>query len=322
MKNFWQKLKNKKQPILALAPMAGITDSAFRQLVKNFGADVVYTEMVSADGLFYNSQKTLELLKFKQQERPIIAQLFGKRPECFAEAVKIVEKLGYDGIDINFGCPAKKVVGHGGGISLLKDLDLCYEIVKAACDNTKISVSVKTRTSININKNKKVTAIDFIKKIKDLPVAALMLHGRSYEEGFSGPIDFNMLKKARDIFSGVFLANGGITKSEDAKIILDQTGADGIALARSLYGRPWLFQEIREYLDNEKYQSFGLPRIKKIAIRHAKLLFEAKGQQGILEMRKHLCFYFRGFYGASDVRQKLVRVEKVDDIRQAIKSIS
>lgn len=302
--------------------MAGITDSAFRQISRKFGADAVYTEMVSADGLFYDSKKTLELLKFKKSEKPIIAQLFGKRPECFAKAVKIVEKLGYDGVDINFGCPAKKVVGHGGGISLLKNLDLCHEIVNAAVDNVKIPVSVKTRTSINLGKNKKVAVMDFINKIKDLPVAALMLHGRSYEEGFSGQINLAMMKQARDIFPGVFIANGGITQPEDAKIILAKTGADGIALARSLYGRPWLFQEIREYLDDGKYQTFDLKKIKKAAIQHAKFLSKEKGRHGMLEMRKHLCFYFKGFYGASDVRQKLVRVETVEDVKKVLKEIN
>ena len=166
MNNFWQKLE---KPILALAPMAGITDSSFRLICKELGADVVYSEMVSADGLHYDSKKTLELLKFNKKELPLVVQLFGKRLEAFPKACEIIEKAGVSGVDINFGCPAKKVVAHGGGVTLMRDLDKCFEIVKVVCESTKLPVSVKLRTSINkINGPGKVTALQFIRKIKKL----------------------------------------------------------------------------------------------------------------------------------------------------------
>ncbi|HNP75222.1 MAG TPA: tRNA-dihydrouridine synthase family protein, partial [bacterium] len=152
--NFWQKIK---KPILALAPMAGVTDSAFRQLCKHYGADVVYTEMVSADGLYYDSKKTLELLKFSKAEKPIVVQLFGKRPATFVKAAAICQAAGFDGLDINFGCPAKKVVAHGGGVTLMRDLNNCRQIVEAVLAGTSLPVSVKIRAGID-----EVTAVDFI----------------------------------------------------------------------------------------------------------------------------------------------------------------
>ena len=141
--NFWKKLKQKNKPILALAPLAGITDSAQRQLCKYFGADVLYTEMISSDGLFYDSKKTLEMLKLTKKEHPVVLQLFGKDEEKYKKAAKIVEEYGFDGIDINFGCPAKKVVAHSGGVSLMRDLDKCKKIIEAVLNNTSLPVSVK-----------------------------------------------------------------------------------------------------------------------------------------------------------------------------------
>src|SRR3989344_802132 len=144
--NFWQKLN---KPILALAPMAGVSDSAFRQLCKSFGADVVYTEMISADALHYGSKKTLAMLKFAKSEKPIVCQLFGKRPEMFKKACQIVEKAGYSGIDLNFGCPAKKVVAHGGGVTLMRDLNFCRQMIIEAAKNTRLPISVKIRAGID-----------------------------------------------------------------------------------------------------------------------------------------------------------------------------
>ena len=273
--NFWQKISAKggpavggNEPILALAPMAGISDSAFRQLCKTFGADVTYTEMISADAIAYNSKKTLEMLKFDKSEKPIVAQLFGKRPEMFIKAVKMIEKAGFDGIDINFGCPARKVVAHGGGVTLMKDLEKCRELIATTIENTKLPVSVKIRAGIE-----KVTALDFLKAIKDLPIAAIMVHGRTFKDSFSGPIDFEMIRQVKQNFSGIVIGNGGINTPEEAKQMLDKTGVDGLGLARGLYGRPWLFQEIKDYLRNGKYHKIGTEDIKKIALQHAKIAY-------------------------------------------------
>ncbi len=329
-KNFWLELA-KNKPILALAPIAGITDSAFRELCRKNGADVVYTEMVSADGLHYGSQKTLKLLKFSKIEKPIVVQLFGKDPEKFIKATQIVTKLGFDGIDINFGCPAKKVAGHGGGVTLMRDLDLCYQIIKNVCDHTNLPVSIKIRTSIKMKscevkklevkeKDKEiVTSLDLIKKTKDLPISTIMVHGRSYEQGFIDEIDYEFVKKVKQKFKGIVLANGNINSPEIAKKTLELTKADGLGLARGLYGKPWLFAEIKEYLNIDKYKEKTWSQIKKIALEHAKLSYKLKKDYGLVEMRKHLLFYSKGQKQAKEMRKELVQVKSIKDIEKIFK---
>jgi len=308
-----------------LAPMAGVTDSAYRQMCRKYGADVVYTEMISADGLHYDSKKTLELLKFAKSEKPIVVQLFGKHPEKFAKAAGICEKAGFDGIDINFGCPAKKVAGHGGGVTLMRDLPKCKEIIEAVIGNTKLPVSVKLRTSIKKD-GENVTALDFIKFMKGLPLACIMIHGRPYENPFNADIDYEMIdicvQEAKSQNSKiVVLANGGVNSPEDAKVMLEKTGADGLGLARGLYGQPWLFNQIKEYLQKGKYQEFTQQKIKKAILEHAKLSLKAKDKHGIVELRKHLLWYVKGWPNAKELRSSLVRVETISDLEKVLKEI-
>lgn len=318
--SFWQELQSKNKPILVLAPMAGITDSAFRLLCRENKADVVYTEMVSIDALYYGSKKTLKMLEHYKKEKPVVIQLFGKRPELVAKAVKIVEKYNFDGIDLNFGCPAKKVINHGGGVKLLQDLDTAYNLVKAVCDNTTLPVSVKTRVSIGAGENK-VTVFDFIEKIKDLPVAVLMLHGRTFEEGFSGEVHYDILKEVKQKFNGIVIGNGGLNKPEDVKKMIDKTGVDGVGIARGVYGVPYLFAQIKSYLKKGKYKFPSKRKLKKIAYRHAKLNFETLGKTGIIEMRKHLCWYFRGFPNVSNLRSEFVQVETLRDVKKVLRKV-
>ena len=318
--NFWTKLK---KPILVLAPLAGIADSAERQLCRQNGADVVYSEMTSIDALYYNSEKTLSMLHLTKKEQPAVLQLFGKRPELVFKAVEAVEQAGFAGIDLNFGCPARKVVAHEGGITLLRDLNLCRELVQAVCEATNLPVSVKTRVSINkINGDKKITVFDFIDALNGLPVTTLMLHGRTYEQGFVGDIDYEAMKLAKEKFNGIVIGNGDINSPEDAKKMLDLTGVDGVALARGIYGRPWLFSQVRNYLETGKYKFPTFNQIKKIALTHARLNHKTKGDYGIIELRKHLCWYFRGFPNAAKCRQALVRVETVSDVAKALSRIT
>jgi len=316
-KTFWEKLP---KPILAVAPMAGLTDAAFRLLCRKNGADMTYTEMISIDALYYDSKKTMQMLAFDKKEKPAIVQLFGKRPELIPKAAQIIEEMGYSGIDINFGCPAKKVVRHEGGVSLLRNLNLCHELVQAVCESTKLPVSVKTRTSIKKG-NKEITVFDFLDKIKDLNVTTLMLHGRSYEQGFVGEPNYEIIREAKKVFPGIVLGNGGINTPEDAKKMLELTGVDGLGLARGLYGKPWLFNLIKEYLETGKYSNLTFKQIKKIAIDHAKLNYKMFGDHGIVEMRKHLCWYFRGHAQASKLREKMVRVVTVDDVKEALRDV-
>ncbi|MDD3284432.1 MAG: tRNA-dihydrouridine synthase [Patescibacteria group bacterium] len=323
-KNFWLSLR---KPILALAPMAGITDSAYCTICRKNGADVVYTEMISADGLNYNSKKTGNMLKILKGEKPVVVQLFGKDPEKFVRATQIVTKLGFSGIDINFGCPAKKVAGHGGGATLMRDLNLCYKIIKSVCDNTDLPVSIKVRKSITANSckikklkvesNKEIiTSLDLIKKIKNLRISTIMIHSRTYEQGFSGEIDYNYIKNVRKHFKGIILANGNINTPEMAKKTLELTGADGIGIARGVYGKPWIFKQCKDYLETNKYKEKTWAQIKKIALTHAKLNFEIKSDYGIVEMRKHLLFYTKNQKFAKEMRRELVNVKTISEIKK------
>lgn len=326
-KNFWLSFR---KPILALAPMAGITNSSYCTICRKNGADVVYTEMISADGLHYDSKKTLEMLKILPGEKPVVVQLFGKDPEKFVRATKIVTKLGFSGIDINFGCPAKKVAGHGGGATLMRDLNLCYKIIKSVCDNTDLPVSIKVRKSINTEsiKNKKldtknnkkvITSLDLIKEIKDLRVSTIMIHGRTYEQGFAGEIDYNYIKNVRKYFSGIIIANGNINTPEMAKKTLELTQADGLGIARGVYGKPWIFSQIKDCLETNKYKEKTWNQIKKIALDHAKLSYKVKGDYGIIEMRKHLLFYTKNQENAKEMRRELVSVKTIADIEKIFK---
>jgi tRNA-dihydrouridine synthase B len=313
-KNFWQKMN---KPILALAPMAGITDSAFREICRKNGADVVYSEMASVSALFFKPGKTLELLKFGKKERPYVVQLFGKDPKHFAKATQIVTKeLKPDGIDINFGCPAKKVFGHGSGCALMPQKELTREIISAVCENTNLPVSIKIRAGI-----KDLTAIHFIENLKDLPFTTVMVHGRTYEGGFSSVPNFEIVEKIKKIIPDkIVLANGGINTPEDAKNVLEKYPTlDGLGIARGSWGKPYLFAQIKEIMKKGKYSEYDFAKIRKIAITHAKLLWKSKQGVGMFEIRKHLSWYFRGFPNASELRQKLVRAESVKEIQDILK---
>jgi tRNA-dihydrouridine synthase B len=325
MKNFWQEIR---KPIYALAPMAGVTDSAFRQICKSFSADVVYSEMASATALVYNPKKTLEMLRFSEEERPYVAQLFGSNPEHFVAAARLLSEKGVpvtgkfeiqnskfkipDGIDINFGCPVKKVQKQGAGAILMNNLPLAREIVKSVIANTDLPVSIKIRAQVG-----KVDALRFLDYLKELDIKAVMIHGRSLKGGFSGEVNTEIIKKSRDYFSGIILANGGVYTASDARKMLDVTSADGIGIARGAMGRPWIFNEIK----NQKLKIKNYEDVSKIALRHAKLAYRLKGNPGIVEMRKHLCWYTRNLPGARKLRQGLVEVNTLAEIEEIIKKI-
>ncbi|MCK5466721.1 tRNA-dihydrouridine synthase [Candidatus Parcubacteria bacterium] len=340
MPNFWKKIN---KPILALAPMAGYTDSAFRQICKYYGADVVYSEMASATALNFKGKKTLELLKFKKAERYYIVQLFGNDPKYFKNAAQVVsEKIKPDGIDINMGCPVKKVFSNGSGAALMLNPERAREIIKQTLIGTDLPVSIKIRSKVN-----KTTAYKFVKKIKDLKIVAIMIHGRSMKQGFSGKIDYSQIKKVKSLYrkagaeedkklkatlanvafnflsssAPIIIANGGINTPEDAIKMIKKTGADGVGIARGALTKPWLFAQTKEFLRRGEYKKFGLSEIKKAALKHAKMSSKNNGKHGIIEMRKYLLWYFRGFEGAKEIRKDLVRVESVGDIERVLERI-
>ncbi len=292
-----------------MAPLAGVTDSPFRILVQKYGADVLYSEMASVTALFYKPEETLELLQFTKTERPYVVQLFGSDPEHFAVAVKIIEKkIKPDGIDINFGCPVRKVTKQGAGAALMADLPKSRAVIEAVLANTKLPLSIKVRTESG-----KVKLKDFLQNISDLKISTLMIHGRTLKQGFNGDIDIAAIKDARKYFSGIILANGGINSHTDMVRVLSETDADGVGIGRGALGRPWIFKELK----NPKFK-MSSDQISKLALQHSKLMAKQKGQPGILEMRKHLCWYVNGLPGAKKMREKMVRVESLEDIKKVL----
>ncbi len=336
--NFWKKLK---KPILALAPMAGITDSAFREICRRNGTDVVYSEMASVSALYFKPDKTLELVRFKKKERPYVVQLFGKDPAHFAKAAKVItEKIKPDGIDINFGCPAKKVFGHGSGCALMPQKELARQIISAVCDNTHLPVSIKIRAGL-----RDTTAIHFIENIKDLPFSTVMVHGRTYEGSFSGKVNYEIVEKIKKMIPDkIVLANGGIFTPEDgARILKNHPSIDGLGVARGTWGKPFIFNQIKELLAchpeldsgsnkiskiSKKFRfrvkpgmtnDYDFKKIKKIMITHAELIWKDKKDLGMFEIRKHLAWYVKGFPGAGELRRKLVEAKSVKEIKNILK---
>lgn len=318
MINFWLRLK---KPIMALAPMAGYTDSAFRLLCREFGADVVYMEMISSDALCFQNKKTLAMLNYAPEELPVVFQLFGSDPVKFKQAVEIINhqlsgvKCQPFGIDLNFGCPAPKVAKNGAGASLMNELDKSYQIIKTVCDTSRFPVSVKIRAQV-----KNTTALDFIQKIKDLPWTAVMIHGRSLKQGFAGDIDYQMIKKIKTLVpEKIVLANGGINNARDGQETLAATKTDGLGIARGALGNPWLFQEIKNRFETNPATDKNIPwsERKKTILKHAKLFLASNPD--LIPLRKHLIHYFKGLKNASEMRQQIIKAETLADLRQILK---
>lgn len=319
MKTFWNTLP---KPFLALAPMAGVTDGAFRSLCKEYGADVVYTEFVSVDAIVHENKKTMDMLRFDEFEQPVVMQLFGKNPEHFEHAARIVSRLGVAGIDINFGCPAYKVVKNGGGVHLMRTPELCAEILSATKHGAgSTPVSIKCRSSIQSeDKTRTYTALDLIRAMRaDMP-NAIMLHARTYEQPFDGEPQHGMYEAVREMYNGVLIANGGINAPEDAKKLIDEYGAhfDGIGIARGAMGKPWIFDQIKSYLKTGSYAEPTWEQKKKVILKHAKLALAHKDKHGLIELRKHLAWYVSGIPNASALRQELVCIERIDEIERIL----
>lgn len=309
---------------MALAPMAGVTDAAFRWICGRFGADVVYSEMANVTALKYQPRKTLEMLRSLPGQPPLVVQLFGSDPAEFGKAARLVSrkeevrKLGVEnyhspaGIDINFGCPAPKILRAGAGAELFKDFAASYRVVEAVIANTHLPVSVKLRVRARERK-----AIDFLKYMKGLDIKTVMVHGRGLSQRFAGPVDREDIGKIKDMFRGTVLANGGVMSKEDASKMLKETGADGVGVARGAMGNPFIFEELKRGRNGPPTEE----EIYKTALAHAEAVYRLKGKPGIKEMRKHLCWYVSGLAGAKDMRSRATQVESLRDVKEALAAI-
>ncbi|MBT3864499.1 tRNA dihydrouridine synthase DusB [Candidatus Peregrinibacteria bacterium] len=307
----WEKLE---KPIVCLAPMAGYTDSAYRQIVKSIAPETIcFSELTSINAIGHNSQKTEEMLKFAEIEQPLIIQLFGKDPDFFVKAGKKLEHLKVSGIDINMGCPAKKVVCSEYGSALLNNPQLAGEIVNKLSKAIKIPVSVKMRIGYKTYDEQKFT--EFVKILEQAGAQAITIHGRTTKQGYSGEADWAPIHLAKTLIKIPVIGNGDIDTPETAQKRLENL--DGIMIGRATVGNPWLLREIHEKLHSEKPTKSPetleqkLPTIKK----HLHLAIKTYGEKiGILEMRKHLAGYISSIPGAKSLRVKLMQAPSEEEV--------
>jgi nifR3 family TIM-barrel protein len=298
---------------LFLGPMAGVTDLPFRLLCKEKGADLVYTEMVSAKGVQYNNKNTENLLLIHEEERPAALQLFGADPTILSETAKRLEDRNFDILDLNMGCPVPKVVNNGEGSALMKNPKLIGEIVRKVSSAISKPVTVKIRKGFH---DDCINAVEVAKIAEENGAAAVAVHARTREQYYSGKADWEIIRAVKDAISVPVIGSGDVFTPEDAKAMILQTGCDAIMLARGTRGNPWIFEQIKEYLNKGIVISKPtLVEVKDMIIRHAILSVEYKGEFiGIREMRKHVAWYTTGFPGSARLRNRVNEIETLQDL--------
>ena len=299
---------------VVLAPMAGITNSAYRRICKEMGVGLVYAEMVSDKAIVYNNKKTIDLLYMTEEERPISQQIFGSDVDSFVEAAKFIEKeMKPDIIDINMGCPVPKVaVRAQAGSALLKNPDKIYEVIKNVVNNVSVPVTVKIRSGWD---NKHINALEVAKICEKAGASAICIHPRTRSQGYSGKADWSIIKEVVDNVSIPVIGNGDIRSPEDAKKMLDETGCTAIMIGRGLLGNPWLIKNTVSYLSNEKYElPSELDRID-MALHHLAYLKELKNDKvAALEIRNHIAWYLKGIAGSNEVKNIIFKTTSINDI--------
>lgn len=294
---------------LVLGPMAGVTDLPFRLLCKESGADLLYTEMVSAKGIQFNNKNTENLLYVEEKERPVALQLFGADPYILSETAKRIEHRNFDLLDINMGCPVPKVVNNNEGSALMKNPKLVGEIVRAISSAIEKPLTVKIRKGFT---ESDINAVEIAKIAEANGAAAIAVHGRTREQYYSGKADWSVIKAVKEAVSIPVIGNGDVYTPEDALRLVKETGCDGIMIARGARGNPWIFSQIKEYINNGK--KLRKPTVKEavdMMLRHARMSIEYKGEYtGIREMRKHVAWYTTGYPMAAKLRN---RVNEIDD---------
>jgi nifR3 family TIM-barrel protein len=300
-----------------LAPMAGVTDMAFRILCKRQDCGLTYTEMVSAKGLHYKSDNTAVLLEIAEEERPAAVQVFGSEPEIVAEAAKHAEAFGAAIIDINMGCPTPKIVKNGDGSALMKRPELVREIISRTVKAVKVPVTIKTRKGWD---EKSINAIDIAVIAAQEGAAAVAIHGRTREQFYSGTADWNIIKQVKRAIDIPVIGNGDIVKPQDAKHMLEETGCDAIMIGRGAQGNPWIFKRTVEYLKTGQLlpEPSYEQRVETI-IEHMNMLTELKGQGiGVKEMRKHAAWYLKGMPGSTKVKTEIFKMTTCDQVKDIL----
>ncbi|MBR0340231.1 MAG: tRNA dihydrouridine synthase DusB, partial [Alistipes sp.] len=296
-----------RKEALFLAPMEDVTDPSFRYICKRFGADMVTTEFISSDGLIRDAWKSRAKLNINDFERPVAIQIYGNQIEPMVEAARIAESANPDIIDINFGCPMKKIAGRGAGSGMMRDVPLMVEMTKQIVEAVKKPVTVKTRLGWD-DDSKNIEEIAL--RLQDVGIAALTIHGRTRCQLYKGEADWTLIGKVKNnpLIKIPIVGNGDVDSGEKAREMFDRYGVDAVMIGRATYGRPWIFREVRHFLDTGEVmpQPSVIERVS-IAKEHLSKSIEVKGERvGVLEMRRHLSNYFKGLPNFKDTRMRLV----------------
>lgn len=298
---------------IALAPMAGVTDLPFRILCKEQGCGLMYTEMVSAKALLYKNKNTRPILETRPEENPIAVQLFGSDPDIMAEMALQLEEGPYDIIDVNMGCPVPKIVNNGEGSALMKNPKLAEQILTAMAKKLHKPLTVKFRKGFN---DANINAVEFAKMAESCGVAAIAVHGRTREQYYSGKADWDIIRRVKEAVSVPVFGNGDIFTPEDARRMKEETGCDGLMVARGAKGNPWLFSRIAHYLNTgELLLPPSKEELKAAILRHGQLQTEYKGENiAMREMRKHVAWYTAGYPHSASLRNDINLVETMDEL--------
>jgi len=310
------------QKPLLMAPLEDVTDSAFRRLCREFGADMVVTEFISSEGLIRDAKKSRSKLFFSEEERPISIQIFGHDPDSMREAAILAQQANPDFIDINFGCPVRKVTMKGGGADLLRDVPRMTAITKAVAGATKLPVTVKTRLGWD-EQSKNI--VEIAERLQDCGIAAITIHGRTRAQMYKGMADWTLIGEVKNnpAMHIPVIGNGDVDSPEKAEQMFENYGVDAVMIGRAAIGNPWLFERARQYLDAGKYDPPpGLEERVKICRKHLLSAAELKGErQAILEMRKHYSGYFRAIPYFKNVRLKMLTCNNLEELEQIFQQL-
>lgn len=304
---------------IILAPMAGVSDLPFRLLCTRFGAGMTCMEMISAKAILYGNKNTESLMEIHPEEKTVSLQLFGNDPKIMSEIAKRIEERPFSVLDINMGCPVPKIVNNHEGSYLMKEPDRVFEIVRAVSEAISKPVTVKMRKGFD---EEHMNAVEIAKACEAAGAKAVAVHGRTREQFYSGKADWDIIKAVKESVKIPVIGNGDVTDGESCKKMLEYTGCDGVMVGRAAEGNPFVFAEIKAYMENREYVKPTKAQIRDVILEHADLQLKYKGEYvGIREMRKHVSWYLKGIEGACALRKQINEMERMDELKTVVSEV-